>query len=126
MSVETTPETRTRCPLCGGALNERGDECTKCDWVLGYGQQERADLNPRDIAAFILSIVPGAGHIFKGHQSGWLFMFVGTPIIIVMAFTFTMFFGWFLVPTYWLGVAVDAYLRKDLRIEHDSMVGDPV
>jgi hypothetical protein len=26
-----------------------------------------------------------------------------------------MFFGWLLVPCYWLGVATDAYLRRDLR-----------
>ena len=133
MSVETTPETLTRCPLCGAALNESGTECTKCDWVPGYRRREtrREDFlrNPRDIAAAVLSIVPGAGHIFKGHQIGWVFM-AGVPVIIVMAFAFTMFFGWLMVPTYWLAVAVDAYLRKDLRragsLPTEHRVADPV
>jgi len=26
-----------------------------------------------------------------------------------------MFFGWLLVPTYWIAVAADAYLRQDLK-----------
>jgi len=73
--------------------------------------------------------VPGAGHIFKGHQIGWVFM-AGVPVIIVMAFAFTMFFGWLMVPTYWLAVAVDAYLRKDLRragsLPTEHRVADPV
>jgi hypothetical protein len=114
MSVETTPQTRTRCPLCGGELNASGDECTRCDWVEGYGEQDVPDLHPRDIAAAILSIVPGAGHVFKGHQVGWVFLAL-IPVVLVMAFTFTMFFGWLMVPVYWLAVAVDAYLRKDMR-----------
>ena len=125
MSVETTPETGTRCPLCGAALNEAGTECTKCDWVQGYRRRENRREqflhNPRDVAAAVVSIVPGAGHIFKGHQIGWVFLGL-IPIVIVMAFTFTMFFGWFMVPVYWIAVAVDAYLRKDLRAPHAAPV----
>ena len=120
MTVETPPATLTTCPLCGAPLNATGDECTKCDWVPGYRRQhdrrEQVLRNPRDVASALLSIVPGAGHIFKGHQIGWLFM-TGIPVIIVMAFAFTMFFGWLLVPTYWIAVAVDAYLKTDLRVQ---------
>ena len=54
----------------------------------------------------------------------------GVPVIIVMAFAFTMFFGWLMVPTYWVAVAVDAYLRKELRqvgsLPTDQRVADPI
>jgi hypothetical protein len=69
----------------------------------------------------VLSIVPGAGHVFKGHQVGWVFL-TGIPVVIVLAFAFTMFFGWLMVPTYWIAVAVDAYLKKDLRAPHAAPV----
>lgn len=118
MSAETTSEILTRCPLCGEALNATGDECTKCDWVPGYrrreNQRERVLSNPRDFAAAVLSIVPGAGHVLKGHSIGWLFL-GGIPVVIILAFAFTMFFGWLMIPAYWIAVAVDAYLKKDLR-----------
>ena len=47
---------------------------------------------------------------------GWLLMLVGVPAVCTFAFAFTMFFGWLLVPTYWLAVGADALLRKDLRV----------
>ena len=111
-------ETGFHCPLCGEPLPDNAHECTKCDWVRGYRQNfERKPANPHDILAAALSLVlPGAGHYFKGYPTAaWLILLLGGPVVAVFAFTFTMFFGWFLVPTYWLAVATDAYLRKDLR-----------
>ena len=92
-------------------------ECSRCDWVPGYRRrQQPRPRNPRDLAALVLSIVPGAGHIFKGYATlGWVLMIAGVPACFVFAAAFTMFLGWLLVPAYWLGVAADAYFRKDLR-----------
>ncbi|WP_131989943.1 hypothetical protein [Chthoniobacter flavus] len=68
------------------------------------------------MAAVLSLALPGAGHYFKGYRlMGWLLLLVGVPVVVVFAFAFTMFFGWFLVPTYWGAVAADAYIRKDLR-----------
>jgi hypothetical protein len=118
MNTDTQPETTFRCPLCGEPLASNATECTKCDWVPGYQEAlERKPVNPHDILAAALSLViPGAGHYFKGYPTAaWLILLLGVPVICVFAFTFTMFFGWFLVPAYWVSVATDAYLRKDLR-----------
>jgi hypothetical protein len=112
-------EPLTSCPLCGEPLGDHPDECSKCDWVRGYRQQEdwRIHYNPRDAAAAVLSIIPGAGHIFKGYVwIGWALMLVGIPAICAFAFAYTMYLGWLLVPSYWIFVAADAYLRKDLRV----------
>lgn len=119
MNTETLQGTDFHCPLCGEPLAANATECTKCDWVPGYRRAQmrtRKPANPHDILAAVLSIVPGAGHYFKGYRGlGALLFFLGVPVIAVFAFAFTMFFGWFLLPTYWAAVAADAYLRKDLR-----------
>ena len=71
--------------------------------------------NPRDTAALCLSVVPGAGHFFKGYVKLAILFLTGIPMIALLAFAFTMFFGWFLIPVYWVAVAADAYVRKDTR-----------
>ena len=118
MNAITEPETLNRCPLCDEPLPENATECTKCDWVRGYRHHAAArhQHDPRDILAAVLSAFPGAGHLLKGYTiSGWFLFLVGVPMICTFAFAFTMFFGWLLVPTYWLAVAADAYLRQDLK-----------
>jgi hypothetical protein len=111
-------ETAARCPLCDAPLIE-ADRCSKCDWVREEREQGRVtrDSNPRNAAAALMSVVPGAGHIFKGYKlAGWVIMLLGVPVVCVFAFAFTMFFGWLLVPAYWIAVGADAYLRKDLGL----------
>jgi len=120
MNTDLLQNTDIHCPLCGEPLPLNATECTKCDWVEGYGEQEewRRERNPRDIAAAALSLfLPGAGHYFKGYViAAWLVLLLGVPVTLVFAFAFTMFFGWFLVPAYWMAVAADAYFRRDLRL----------
>jgi hypothetical protein len=116
--MNPTIETPSHCPLCGDLLRENPEECSRCDWVRGYRHHQQETLfkyDPRDAAAALLSIVPGAGHIFKGHNVAGVLLMAGVPVVCVFAFAFTMFFGWLLVPTYWIGVGADAYLRKDVR-----------
>ena len=116
-AVIDSAKTAMNCPLCGEPLPENAKQCTKCDWVRGYeenaGLRDRVDR--RDIAAALLSVVPGAGHLLKGHIYVGAALLMAVPVILLMAFTFTMFFGWLLIPVYWMGVAFDAYLRPDLR-----------
>jgi hypothetical protein len=71
--------------------------------------------NPRDTAAACLSVIPGAGHFFKGYKTLAILFFAGIPVILLLAYAFTMFFGWFMIPVYWIAVAADAYVRKDMR-----------
>lgn len=116
--MNSSVETLTHCPLCGEPLRDNPEECSRCDWVRGYRRQQQETLfnyHPRDAAAALLSIVPGAGHIFKGHNALGILLMAGVPVVCVFAFAFTMFFGWLLVPVYWIAVAADAYLRKDVR-----------
>jgi hypothetical protein len=116
--MNTSDEVLTHCPLCGEPLRDNPNECSRCDWVRGYREQENwlKNYNPRDGAAAVLSIIPGAGHIFKGYVlAGWLLMLVGPLVLFVFGFATIMYFGLLLLPTYWIAVALDAYLRKDLR-----------
>jgi hypothetical protein len=119
MNAQT--ESASTCPLCGEPLSDNASACTKCDWFPGYREQGHLtyEIDRRDLAAGVLSVVPGAGHLLKGHDVGWLLM-LGVPFVLVLAFAFTMFFGWLLVPAYWISVAVDAFLRKDLRLHHPA------
>ncbi|PYL09569.1 MAG: hypothetical protein DME34_02300 [Verrucomicrobia bacterium] len=67
--------------------------------------------------AVLLSIVPGLGHIYKGHKFlGLLILFVGTPMAIGIAaltFTFTAGFGGLLLPLWWFGVMFHVYGIED-------------
>ena len=119
MKTEPLQVTAFHCPLCGETLPDDATECTKCDWVPGYDQeiQQRVERDPRNMAAGLMSIfVPGAGHYFKGYRiAASLILFLGLPVVLVFAFAFTMFFGWLLVPAYWVAIAADAYSRRNLR-----------
>lgn len=108
-----SPITQT-CPLCG-APQKNADECTLCDWVRQPEEPAAAERNPRDIIAVLLSVIPGAGHIYKGHMiPGIIAMVLVIPLVVVASATF-MFFGLLLIPLYWTVVMVLAYLAEDLK-----------
>src|SRR5438093_6267616 len=75
-SESTATPVTDRCPLCDAPLEPGVTECSRCDWVLGYRRRKDAgNIEGRDLAAACLSIIPGAGHLYKGHTvAGWLFM----------------------------------------------------
>src|SRR6188508_3348072 len=111
-TIEANPSRTGTCPLCGTPLNpENPNACTHCDWVAEPGP-EQAGGSFRDKVAVCLSVIPGLGHIYKGHRlTGALYM-LGAIFAVsaaVVASTFTAGFGILLLPLYWLGVMMQVY-----------------
>ena len=103
------------CPYCGHMLPIDAQSCDQCDWTRA--STETAEGKASDAVAVILSIIPGLGHIYKGHKLlGAVLMFIGTPIAILIAalsFTFTAGFGGLLLPLWWFGVMFHVYAIED-------------
>jgi hypothetical protein len=74
-----------------------------------------------EIAA-VLSIIPGLGHIYKGHyEVGLLWMFFGMPIAVWIGILFglaTAGIGLAFPIVCWVALAWDAYNEKDRRHHH--------
>jgi hypothetical protein len=74
-----------------------------------------------EIAA-LLSIVPGLGHIYKGHyEMGLFWMFLGMPIAIfvgIISILGTAGVGLLFPIGCWAAVAYDAYRKNDRRHHH--------
>jgi hypothetical protein len=83
------------------------------------GSEERHAHN--EIAA-LLSIIPGLGHIYKGHyEVGLLWMFLGMPFAIwigVILSLATAGIGLLFPIICWVALAWDAYNEKDRRHHH--------
>ena len=110
------------CPLCDTPLDPSNPtECPKCDWHVGY-RNERAQPvgNVRDVVAVVLSVVPGLGHIYKGHRTTGILYLIGS----VFAFAFCFLagaasagWGLLLMPLYWAGVMLQVYFLEDLVLK---------
>ena len=112
-------EART-CPLCDAPLDPaQPNECPKCDWVLGYRRRESAPVGTqRDTVAMLLSVVPGLGHIYKGHATMGALLMAGGAFALfacALAATATMGLGLLLIPLYWAGVMLQVYWLEDRR-----------
>src|SRR5260221_3719619 len=70
------PLTAAHCPLCNAPLDPANpNECPKCDWVAPSHPSQHTGGGIRDKIAVCLSVVPGLGHIYKGHKmTGALYM----------------------------------------------------
>ena len=81
------------------------------------GLLETAEGQASDLVAVMLSILPGLGHIYKGHRLiGVLLIFLGTPLAFALALligTATAGFGFFLLPIYWLAVMINVWAIPD-------------
>src|ERR1700758_1270425 len=53
------------CPYCGHLLPRNAQRCDRCDWVRGA--THTAEGKASDAVAVMFSIIPGLGHIYKGH-----------------------------------------------------------
>jgi len=111
------------CPLCDAALDSaRAEECPKCDWVPGYRRRQLPRDNTRDVIAVFLSVVPGLGHLYKGHRlSGALYLLGSAFAIVAVAVAATFTAGWalLLAPFYWAGVMLQVYWLED-RVAHSA------
>jgi hypothetical protein len=81
------------------------------------GKLETAEGKASDAMAVLLSVVPGLGHIYKGHRlMGMLLVFVGTPMAVAIALliaTGTAGFGILVLPVYWFAVMFHVYGIED-------------
>lgn len=79
-------------------------------------------LHAENTIAALLSIVPGLGHIYKGHyEAGLAWMFFGMPLAIFVGILFglaTAGIGLFFPIVCWAALTVDAYFEKDRRRHH--------
>jgi hypothetical protein len=105
----------TQCPFCGTALPKGAERCTRCDWTRQA--TETAEPKASDAMAVLLSVVPGLGHIYKGHRlMGAILLFVVTPIAIAFGFLAAFAsagFGIGILVFYWLGVMLHVWGVKD-------------
>lgn len=117
----TKPETKLgNCPLCDEPL-QKPDECTKCDWVTGYGEHMEAGLiKPRDLtAAFLSMMVPGLGHVYKGHTKLGVVFLLGAALasfcaLVFLGFIFPVPASPIIMALYWGFVVFLAYWAEDL------------
>ena len=67
--------------------------------------------------AILLSMIPGLGHIYKGHRVvGSVILFIVTPLAIVFGFLAAIAsagFGIGLLVFYWIGVMIHAWAIDD-------------
>jgi hypothetical protein len=89
----TTPATwgevdKVPCPYCGHLLPKDAQSCDHCDWTRSA--TETVEGKASDAMAVILSIIPGLGHIYKGHKlAGFLWMLGAIPagiFVLIAAF----------------------------------------
>ena len=118
-AIEANPpptEARTHCPLCDAELDPKNlSECPKCDWVPGYRRRSYHGTG-RDTAAMLLNVIPGLGHIYKGHRlTGALLMLGGVFAVFGcgLVATATAGFGLLLLPLYWAGVMMQVFWLED-------------
>ena len=112
--TESTSETMA-CPYCGTLLPKEAIRCTNCDWTRDATKP--AEPKASDAMAIFLSIIPGLGHIYKGHKiTGAVLMFLVTPVAIafgLLAAFASAGFGIGMLVFYWLAVMLHAWGIKD-------------
>ena len=104
-----------KCPYCGTILPANATHCTNCDWTLEATKP--AEPKASDAMAILLSIIPGLGHIYKGHRvMGAFIMFLITPLALTFAIIAAVASaGWgilTLIP-YWGAVMLHAWAVDD-------------
>lgn len=119
--AEPNAQPQTECPLCGSHLTNP-EACDRCDWVKGY-RHRTTDRGTQDLVALLMSVVPGLGHLYKGHLVTGIMFLIGTIVAVLVCSlfaTFTMGFGLLLLPLYWIWVMTEAYWIADLRVERST------
>ena len=82
------------------------------------------------IAMLLSIVVPGLGHVYKGHVAqGLLWLFLGMPIAIwigILLSLATAGAGLLIPLVCWAALAADAYWEKDRRQSDHWFMGDGV
>src|SRR2546427_1191586 len=103
------------CPYCGHLLPKDAQSCDQCDWRRA-ATTETAEGKASDAVAVILSIIPGLGHIYKGHKlAGILWMFGAIPVglFVLLAAFASAGWGLGLFFFYLIAVMLHAYAVDD-------------
>jgi hypothetical protein len=103
------------CPLCGNPLPRDAQSCDRCDWKRPT-ESETAEGKASDAVAVLLSVIPGLGHIYKGHKLIGFLLIIGAPFAVALAAlaaTATAGFGLGLMVFYWFAVMFHAYAISD-------------
>ncbi len=124
LAYTDAPETETvpavegetiECPQCGTTIPTEADHCPNCSWTR-MGKPATAEGQASDAVAVLLSVIPGLGHIYKGHKFAGLVLIIATPMAVALAAlaaTGTAGFGLGLLPIYWFGVMFHVYGIQD-------------
>src|SRR5881275_3156820 len=102
------------CPYCGHLLPKDAQACDRCDWTVSATQT--AEGKASDAMAVLLSVIPGLGHIYKGHKlAGFLWMAGAVPagIFVFLAAIASAGFGLGLFFFYLIAVMLHAYAVDD-------------
>jgi TM2 domain-containing membrane protein YozV len=104
-----------QCPYCGTMLPSNAEACRNCDWTREATKP--AEPKASDAMAILLSIIPGLGHIYKGHRiMGAIILFLITPTAIAFAILASIASaGWgilMLIP-YWGAVMLHVWAIED-------------
>lgn len=103
------------CPLCGTPLTESPHSCTRCDWV----QPEPTTPDTSRWIAAVLSLIPGAGHFYKGHFLEGVALFAVAHLLIlplaVVLMPGTIGLSLLVVPLFLAGSMAHAFLIDDYR-----------
>jgi len=90
---ESSAEDKMPCPYCGHLLPKDAESCDRCDWTRGATQT--AEGKASDAVAVLFSIIPGLGHIYKGHIfAGFLWMAGAIPVGIFILLAAFASAGW--------------------------------
>ena len=103
------------CPFCGHLLPKDAESCDRCDWTRS-ATTETAEGKASDAVAVMLSVIPGLGHIYKGHRlAGFLWMAGAVPagIFVFLAAIASAGFGIGLFFFYLIAVMLHAYAVDD-------------
>lgn len=77
---------------------------------------EGAEGKASDLVAMLLSVIPGLGHIYKGHRLVGILLILGAPLAVglsALAATATAGFGLGLMVFYWFAAGFHAYAISD-------------
>jgi hypothetical protein len=114
------------CPYCGHLLPKDAEACDQCDWTRK--DTETVEGKASDAVAVMLSVLPGLGHIYKGHKLiGALLLLVATPMavgIALLAATATAGFALLLLPLYWFGVMFHVWGIEDRVVTPERDEGE--